>query len=853
MEIPFYCFQTINMTSDQMCCFNHRAPQGQGAVTELDLGPFSSAFTKYILILIIMAWLLKAESLEQVKSGTIIGGILYAFNAPESDVLSAIKASPSNVYVAIVDADVDQATALLNAGAKAIVASQEQFAELVSAGIPSERIVIRSPKVSSLQQSLGGVVTDSENSELAKAAAESFQQTGKLIPIFRTAESEEELVELFTSSLSSDRADGLFTTVVTTPRHHVLGICYSSKESIKEAVKTRTGVYQSRKRGLWYKGATSGATQRLYSIAADCDSDALEFVVDQTDPGFCHNNTTSCFGLGNQVGLDKLESTIASRLKDAPEGSYTKRLVSEAGLLEAKIKEEAEELCDAQSKDEVAWEAADLLYFVSVKLAKHGMTFKDVENDLDRKSSKITRRKGDAKPKFIQAAPAKAPTNPEVASSGDIRMHIIDGTDERAVAAALRRPAQSSNAFDLARPIISEVQKRGDAALLEFTAKFEKAQLSSPVLSAPFPPELMDLEPALKESIDLACANIEKFHSAQLVKPLIVETSPGVRCSRFSRPIHSVGLYVPGGTAILPSTAIHLGVPAKVAGCKQIVVATPPRSDGTPSPEVAYVAHKIGAKQILLAGGAQAVAAMAYGTDSVLKVNKILGPGNQFVTAGKMICSTDVNAQVSIDMPAGPSEVLVIADKYANKTFVASDLLSQAEHGADSQVVLISIAWSEEDIVELQAELHKQATALPRCEVVRQSIGHSSIINAPTIERAMELSNQYAPEHLILQINNAANYVDLVNNAGSVFVGALSPESCGDYTSGTNHTLPTYGYANQYSGVNTDTYLKYITSQELSTEGLESIGNATVVLAEREGLQGHANAVKVRLAEMKRD
>ena len=214
-----------------------------------------------------------------------------------------------------------------------------------------------------------------------------------------------------------------------------------------------------------------------------------------------------------------------------------------------------------------------------------------------------------------------------------------------------------------------------------------------------------------------------------------------------------------------------------------------------------------------------------------------------------MICFTDVNAQVSIDMPAGPCQVLVVADKNANKEYVASDLLSQAEHGADSQVILISIDWSAKDIAEMQDAVHRQATALPRCDIIRKSIAHSSIINVDSIEEALDLSNIYAPEHLILQVDNASSVVDLVNNAGSVFVGALSPESCGDYTSGTNHTLPTYGYANQYSGVNTDSYLKYITSQELTPEGLQNIGQATVRIAEREGLQGHANAVKVRLAK----
>lgn len=818
-----------------------------------------------------MVYLLKTDSPQQVLEGTIIGALLYAPKQSVSEIEKVVKNSASDVVVDLENASTAPSTddyiSLLNVGASAIVVrTNEQITDLTSAGVPTERLVASGSKLNLHQiltsGGIGGILASSpsEAKDLAELAKVEVAATSKLTPIYQELNSVEEVVAKFTETLVSDREDKLFTTVVTSPRHRILGVCFSSVDSIKEAVRTQSGVYQSRKRGLWYKGASSGATQKLLKISVDCDSDALEFVVEQKQPGFCHNNTYSCFnstsGFGTVSGLDKLEQTLEQRVgPDAPEKSYTKRLINEKGLLEAKIKEEAEELCEAESKDEVAWEAADLLYFMSVKLAKHGLSFADVEANLDKKSLKVTRRKGDAKPKFIEQQqkeqqkeqPKEQPKPATDAASGDITISSIDYSDKQAVATALKRPAQSSNAFDLARPIINAVRQSGDAALLEYTAKFEKAKLSSPVLSAPFPPKLMELEPALKESIDLACDNVHKFHEAQIHEPLKVETSKGVVCSRFSRPIAKVGLYVPGGTAILPSTAIHLGVPAKVAGCKEIVVATPPRADGTPSPEVLYVAHKIGAKQIVLAGGAQAVASMAYGTESVTKVDKILGPGNQFVTAAKMICSTDVNAQVSIDMPAGPSEVLVVADKNANKRYVVSDLLSQAEHGADSQVVLISIGWNEKDVEELQVELNKQALALPRCEVVRKSIAHSAAINVPTVEAAFDLSNQYAPEHLILQIDNASKYVDLVNNAGSVFVGALSPESCGDYTSGTNHTLPTYGYANQYSGVNTDTYLKYITSQELSREGLESIGRATITLAEREGLEAHANAVRVRL------
>lgn len=502
-----------------------------------------------------------------------------------------------------------------------------------------------------------------------------------------------------------------------------------------------------------------------------------------------------------------------SRKASAPEGSYTARLFSDEKLLRAKIMEEAEELCDAKSKQEVAFEAADLIYFALTKAVSAGVSLTDIERNLDAKSVKVKRRQGDAKGQWaakegITSAGISKPESKEVVApnpkpadqdtgpkNGRIAMKRYNAstTSEARLKEVLQRPSQKSSEaiMSIVGPIIKEVRSGGDKALLGFTHKFEKAtSLTSPVLNAPFPQALMDLSPETIEAMDISFENIRKFHAAQKEdKPLIVETMPGIICSRFSRPIERVGLYVPGGTAVLPSTALMLGVPAMVAGCKTIILASPPRADGSISPEIVYAAHKVGAKSIVLAGGAQAVAAMAYGTEAVSKVDKILGPGNQFVTAAKMYVSNDTNAGVGIDMPAGPSEVLVIADKEANPAFVASDLLSQAEHGVDSQVILIAVDLSEEELTAIENELHEQAMALPRVDIVRGAIEHSITLEVKSVEEALRLSNDYAPEHLILQLKDAASVVDLVENAGSVFIGEWTPESVGDYSAGVNHSL----------------------------------------------------------------
>lgn len=472
------------------------------------------------------------------------------------------------------------------------------------------------------------------------------------------------LADAFLSIVTSDRPDNLFPTVVSNQSGQTLGLVYSSVESVRETIISGKGVYQSRKHGLWRKGETSGATQDIVSIRLDCDSDCLEYRVIQHGAGFCHLNRLSCFGPAG--GLTALESTLKSRLENAPEGSYTKRLFDDPDLLRSKIMEEADELCSATKPEEIAFEAADLIYFALAKCVAAGVSISDIERSLDKKAKKISRRPGNAKPQWSKPPP---PTTPKsvagvpVSVDGPIRMRTFDLTSVSAEERAqlLRRPVlKSEEMINKVKPIVDQVRRNGDSALLELTAKFDKAQLTSTVVFPPFPPETMQIDEEVRKAIDVAYANIRKFHEAQADQStLVVETMPGVVCSRFARPIARVGLYVPGGTAILPSTALMLGIPAQVAGCKEIVLATPPRPDGTISPEVMYVAKLVGASAILKAGGAQAVAAMAYGTETVPKVDKIFGPGNQWVTAAKMLVQNDTDALVSIDMPAGPSEVLV--------------------------------------------------------------------------------------------------------------------------------------------------------------------------------------------------
>ena len=395
--------------------------------------------------------------------------------------------------------------------------------------------------------------------------------------------------------------------------------------------------------------------------------------------------------------------------------------------------------------------------------------------------------------------------------------------------------------------VLADVKKRGDIAVKGYELKFDHVDLDTLEVTAEEMDEAEGLVTAeLKAAIQLAHYNIQAFHEAQKFKGKKVETQPGVVCWQKSVAIQKVGLYIPGGTAPLFSTVLMLATPAKIAGCDEIVLCTPPDRKGKVNPAILVAARIAGVSKIFKAGGVQAIGAMAYGTESVPKVYKIFGPGNQYVMAAKQQVSLH---DVAIDMPAGPSEVCVIADEKANIEFIAADLLSQAEHGVDSQVFLITT--SEQVILDVQAEVNRQLELLPRKEIAQKALENSRLVLVKDKKEAIDLSNAYAPEHLIIQTTDYEKLAQQVVNAGSVFLGEFACESAGDYASGTNHTLPTHGYATAYSGVNLDSYCRKVTFQHLSEDGIRSIGHAVELMAEAEQLEAHANAMRVRIAKVK--
>ena len=415
--------------------------------------------------------------------------------------------------------------------------------------------------------------------------------------------------------------------------------------------------------------------------------------------------------------------------------------------------------------------------------------------------------------------------------------------------ALLKRPAfDVTQLFATVGAVVDAVRREGDAALRRYELQFDRVALDSLLVSDEEFYEAMHLVDApLKEAIRLANANIERFHRAQTFSTIRVETSPGVVCEQKSVPIERVGLYVPGGTAPLFSTVLMLATPAKIAGCSEIVLCTPPDSGGRINPAILFSARLAGVSKVFKLGGAQAVAAMACGTESVPRVDKIFGPGNQYVMAAKQLVSL---TDVAIDMPAGPSEVEVLADSSANAAFVAADLLSQAEHGADSQVVLVS---TDEDLLrQVQQELAQQLAELPRRELAEKALSHSVLILVRNMDEAVALTNRYAPEHLVVATANYRKVAERITHAGSVFLGPYSCESAGDYASGTNHTLPTKGYARAYSGLCLDSFMRKMTLQELSAEGVAGIGPAVVAMARTERLDAHSKAMEIRLNHINR-
>ena len=423
-------------------------------------------------------------------------------------------------------------------------------------------------------------------------------------------------------------------------------------------------------------------------------------------------------------------------------------------------------------------------------------------------------------------------------------MKVIKYPSKEKWAEILRRPALNTESlFDTVRGIIDRVRTEGDKAVIEYEATFDKAELTSlAVTNEELEEGVALVSEELKAAISLAKQNIERFHAAQKFVGKKVETMPGVTCWQKAVGIEKVGLYIPGGTAPLFSTVLMLAVPAKIAGCKDIILCTPTDSKGKIHPAILFAARLAGVDRIFKAGGVQAIAAMAYGTESIPKVYKIFGPGNQYVTAAKQLVSL---RDVAIDMPAGPSEVEVLADDSANPVFVAADLLSQAEHGVDSQAILITT--SERLQAAVVEEVERQLAELPRREIAEKSLANSKLILVNDMDEAVELTNEYAPEHLIVETSDYMEVAERVVNAGSVFLGSFSPESAGDYASGTNHTLPTNGYAKAYSGVSLDSFIRKITFQEICSDGMKAIGPAIETMAANEQLDAHKNAVTVRL------
>lgn len=427
-------------------------------------------------------------------------------------------------------------------------------------------------------------------------------------------------------------------------------------------------------------------------------------------------------------------------------------------------------------------------------------------------------------------------------------MQVIYNPKQTEWSTILKRPTQELKDIEAkVERIFAEIETDGDVAIQKYTALFDGIEIESTLVSSNEISEAEHLiSDELKQAIQLAKSNIKAFHEAQKTPVVKVETQPGVSCWQNKKPIQKVGLYIPGGSAPLFSTVLMLALPAKIAGCKEIVLCTPPNKEGKIHPAILYTANLCGATKLYKVGGIQAIAAMTFGTTNIPKVFKIFGPGNQFVTVAKQL-ATKYN--VSIDMPAGPSELLVMADDTANAAFVASDLLSQAEHGADSQVILVTT--SDSLIKDVQHEIEQQVKVLPRKEIALKAIANSKIICLENNESCLALINEYGPEHFILCTKNNDYFITNIENAGSVFIGNYTPESAGDYASGTNHTLPTNGYAKQYSGVNLDAFLKSITYQEIQPKGIKHIGRAVELMAEAEGLTAHKNAMSLRIKSLK--
>lgn len=689
----------------------------------------------------------------------------------------------------------------------------------------------------------GGVTTPDEIAALDRMGADA--QVG--MAIYTGAL---DLTDAFAAPLRTDRGDGLVATVVVDEGGRALGLAWSSRESLRRAIEERRGVYYSRSRGgLWVKGETSGATQALVRVDADCDRDALRFVVRQEDPGFCHNDTWTCWG--DDDGLRALERTLRSRAAGALEGSYTARLLREEGLLEAKLIEEAGELAKACTKEEVTWEAADLLYFASAAMARAGVTLAEVEAELDRRARKVTRRPGDAKAPLIMAAVSAQATgvSAQEASVGEHAKAASGGSSEgdaiwlpRRSPRDLRelaRAAVKGEVLEGARRIVEDVRARGEQALREHAERLGDIAKGAPLLI-----ERGALEEALaalpaeeRATLERTAARISTFAGAQrrALTDMDIEI-PGGAAGHRVEPVERVGCYAPGGRHPLPSSVLMTAVTARAAGVRRVLVASP-----RPAPATLAAAAVAGADAVLAVGGAQAVAALAYGAGPVEAVDVLVGPGNAWVTAAKQI----VMGQVGIDMLAGPSELVVLADESADPEVIAADLIAQAEHDPDAFPALVTT--SEALVGDVERALALQLRDLPTAAVARAALGRGAAVVCSSLEEAIACCDKLAPEHLEVMTRDAPGVAPRLSHYGALFIGGSAAEVLGDYGAGPNHVLPTGGTARYTGGLSVLNFLRVRTFLRIDDRAAAAgIVDDAVKLARIEGLEGHARSAERR-------
>jgi histidinol dehydrogenase/phosphoribosyl-ATP pyrophosphohydrolase len=646
-----------------------------------------------------------------------------------------------------------------------------------------------------------------------------------------------DLADAIAAPLSSDRADGLWPTVVVDELGVALGLAYSSAESVREAVRTRRGVYHSRTRGLWVKGASSGNTQELLRVDLDCDRDALRFTVRQRGEGFCHNNTTTCWGPAR--GLAALEERIAAQAAAPSAGSYSARLLADPALLRAKLVEEAGELGEAAANgtsDAAANEAADVLYFAMVAARRAGVPLANVADILDKRALKVTRRPGNAKPGAIAALSPEVPANAGGTNRVLLRpMNVRDVLDRRASPV----DAETINAT---RGMIDEIGRRGDACIREFAERFGDIDNGAPVLRTrgELDAARERLPAAQRELLERVAGRVRGFAEAQRRSLTDVCTAvPGGVAGHRVVPVKTAGCYAPGGRFPLPSSVLMTAITARAAGVQTVVVASPKPTDATLA-----AAAIAGADLLLCIGGVQAIAACAMGLAGVPRCDMIVGPGNRWVTAAKFVLSD----RVGIDMLAGPSELTILADASADAGIVAADLLAQAEHDPDAVPILVTTDATLPARVE--RELSRQLEDLPTREIALQSLRNGGVLLAGSIDEAAAFVDAIAPEHLEILTRDANETAARIGNAGAIFVGANAAEVVGDYGIGPNHTLPTGGTARFRAGLSVFSFLRARTYIEiLDPAAAQEIYRDSEMMARIEALEGHARAAGRRVRE----